>query len=64
MTEQHNYRKKVEELVEAGVIPTGYAYVGKLDIYHDDWCGIYSGGYCDCDPTINFTRLRWPAMEN
>lgn len=61
---RHNYQIKVEAMLRAGVIPVDYAHVGKLDVYHDDWCGINSGDYCDCDPNINFTRLWWPAMEN
>jgi len=27
-----------------------------IDIAHDDWCGIFSGRECDCDPDI-VTRM-------
>lgn len=22
------------------------------NVYHDDWCAIFSGGMCNCEPTI------------
>jgi hypothetical protein len=33
----------------------------EVDIYHDDWCGIYHGGYCNCDPEL---KLRPSPEEN
>lgn len=30
--------------------PGGQLY--HVDIYHDDWCGMFSGRTCDCDPDI------------
>lgn len=23
-----------------------------VDVRHDDWCDIYDGGFCNCDPEI------------
>lgn len=42
---QHNYLKKIARLkITAGV--------QQLNVQHDDWCAVYTGGYCDCDPFI------------
>ena len=56
---KHNYYRKVMELVERGEVQLCPGQVREVDIYHDDWCGIYRGDYCDCDPEI---EVR-PAME-
>jgi hypothetical protein len=47
---KHNYFRKQMELLAAGVIRPGQ--VALVDIYHDDWCQIFTGGYCNCDPEI------------
>lgn len=42
---QHNYMQKIARLkITAGV--------QSLDVQHDSWCAVYTGGYCDCDPFI------------
>jgi hypothetical protein len=48
---KHNYYvrliealKKSPELRAAGI--------HNIDIRHDDWCAIYKGGYCNCEPEI------------
>jgi hypothetical protein len=56
---KHNYQRKVMELIEQGKVPPGC--VREVDIYHDDWCRIYRGGYCNCDPVV---RLRPPPEWN
>lgn len=33
-----------------------------MDIYHDNWCGIWSGRKCDCDPDI-VTRPHLDATD-
>lgn len=47
---KHNYYKKLLKLYEQGEIPS--ASFTEVDICHDDWCGIHSGDYCNCDPDI------------
>jgi hypothetical protein len=56
---KHNYWPKLVELVEQGKVPPGS--VNEVDICHDDWCRIYRGGYCNCEPEI---RLRPPPEVN
>jgi hypothetical protein len=52
---QHNYLVKLEELYRQGLIPV--PSVCWVDIYHDDWCGIYRGDYCNCDPDVQVHQL-------
>jgi hypothetical protein len=46
----HNYYAKLLQLFDEGKLSPGR--LTEVFIYHDDWCGIYQGGYCDCDPEI------------
>ena len=54
---KHNYYKKLIGLNEEGKMPRGCLY--GVDVYHDDWCRIYRGGYCNCDPDI----IIWPPPD-
>jgi hypothetical protein len=51
---KHNYYPKLIALYEQGKIPT--KSLTEVDIYHDDWCAIYGGGHCSCDPEIKLRR--------
>ena len=48
----HNHRMKLDRLFMAGKIPVVKGQANRIDFYHDDWCGINKGGFCDCDPDI------------
>jgi hypothetical protein len=56
---KHNYYKKLLKLYKAGKLRA--ASLSLVDIYHDDWCGIYHGRYCNCDPDIKIRPSRTPA---
>ena len=58
MPKQHNYITKMLEILDQGVM--SIAEVGKADVFHDDWCGIFKGGRCNCDPHLSYTTL-WPG---
>jgi hypothetical protein len=45
----------------AGAVATFPGRLTDVDICHDDWCRIYQGGYCNCDPEIH---LRPPPEHN
>lgn len=47
---QHNYLPKLLAMYERGEI----ASVGlhEVNVYHDDWCGIYAEAWCNCDPDV------------
>ena len=43
-----NYTKKLLPIVSA--VPQGTLW--DVTCYHDNWCGIYSGRRCNCDPDV------------
>ena len=56
-----NYAKLLYAIVDSGVLAK--EFVGRegnratgtvisVHVYHDDWCGIFSGERCNCDPSI------------
>ena len=47
----HNYQIKLERMHAEGKLPRTVG-VRDINIFHDDWCGIYKGGRCNCDPDI------------
>jgi hypothetical protein len=57
---QHNHRVKLDRLCAAGKIPVAPGSVNRIDFIHDDWCGIFAGGFCDCDPDV---RLNGRAVD-
>jgi hypothetical protein len=48
---EHNYIRKLILMRQAGMLPASGA--AELYIHHDDWCGVFSGGRCDCDLIID-----------
>jgi hypothetical protein len=53
----HNYLKKLAQLQSDGKVPgeLGKAYDAR--IAHDNWCRVYNGGECNCDPDISFIEI-------
>lgn len=58
----HNYMKKLNQMIQADELPeiTGLADVC---IQHDDWCRIFRGGECNCDPTLTVTTGLSPQQH-
>jgi hypothetical protein len=56
---KHNYFRKLLKLQRKGKLRPGEAHL--VDILHDDWCRIYLGGYCNCNPEI---RLPAPPRPD
>jgi hypothetical protein len=52
---QHNYYKKLMQLVEQGRVPLARA--AEVEVYHDPWCSLLRGGCCNCDPEIKLPPL-------
>ena len=63
---EHNYLRLLAEAtaeaVESGLMERGR--VTLTNIWHDDWCEIYRGGVCNCDPEIEFQPLARPEEIN
>jgi len=47
---EHNYIKKLLAMREQGLFPASGA--ASVRISHDDWCDIFTGGACNCEPLI------------
>ena len=48
----HNYKKKVLRFVMTHRDSFPVGEVTKIDVKHDDWCAIFKGGVCNCNPII------------
>lgn len=57
MDERHNYIKKLKKMQLDGKLPIEIG-VTHVSIFHDNWCAIYSGGFCNCDPDIRVVPYR------
>jgi hypothetical protein len=58
----HNYLKKLLRLQAQGGLPVGVG-LHQLDIYHDDWCHIYKGKRCNCDPDLRLKTVWTPQPQ-
>ena len=56
MKKEHNYKIKINKMIAAGELSEG-ASLTKLEVFHDDLCGIFYGKKCDCDPKIKIDKL-------
>ena len=45
---QHNYFAPLAALMANAEPGTGYL----VSVFHDSWCAVYLGGYCDCSPEV------------
>jgi len=57
---QHNYVRKIQQMWRSGALPRHVGY-HEVRVLHDDWCGIWTGQRCDCDPDI---RLKFSLSGN
>lgn len=53
---RHNYFKLMMQL--AAQIKAGEKGVIHVTFEHDDWCGIFKGGDCNCNPTARYGMPR------
>jgi hypothetical protein len=51
----HNYLRKLRFMWRTGAVPRS-AGLHQVSVSHDDWCGVFQGKRCHCDPDI---RLQW-----
>ena len=63
---EHNYLKPLleatTEAMESGLMERGRVTI--TNVWHDDWCDIYRGGVCNCDPVIKLQPLARPEEIN
>ena len=53
-TLDHNYLVKIRKMWETGELPRTAGY-HQIAVYHDDFCGVFEGKRCDCDPDVSLT---------
>lgn len=51
---KHNYTEKVIKLAVENSTP---GKVMHTLVEHDEWCAIWHGGYCNCDPVVKILPL-------
>jgi hypothetical protein len=61
--QQPNYIRKLHYLWRIGVIPRE-AGLHHVTVEHDDWCGIFEGTRCNCDPEITMKWSQPAAAQN
>lgn len=47
----HNYQRKIDRLIRQGKMMS-VTGTHKLEVKHDDHCGVFGGGRCNCNPDI------------
>jgi hypothetical protein len=47
-----NYRRIIEAVLQDGTLSPTPGAVSVINVQHDDWCAIFQGEPCDCDPDI------------
>lgn len=57
-----NYVRKLRYLHRIGALPREVG-LHMVEVYHDDWCGIYKDQRCQCDPDIRL-KCSLPAADN
>jgi hypothetical protein len=43
-------------LINTGALAVLRGGLVQCDIFHDDWCSIWRGSECDCEPEVHFRR--------
>lgn len=58
----HNYQVKFTQMLSDGELVFAPGAANEIDVFHDDWCAIYTGGLCNCDPEIWPRRSSKPVL--
>ena len=54
------YIKEMLRQIATGEMDYHRGQVNHIPIYHDDWCEIFNGGECNCNPDVGTPRRSWP----
>jgi hypothetical protein len=50
---ENNYQVRLLDLLESGeLVRLEPGQLKQINIYHDDWCAIFHGGACNCNPEV------------
>jgi hypothetical protein len=61
---EHNHVKKLKRFIASGRILVMAGTVSLVDVAHDDWCRIFKGKRCNCDPEIRVAWRPGPGSQN
>ena len=50
----HNYLERILRYLEQTTLKSG----GHIKVSHDDWCAVFKGGGCNCNPDVR-EMLPW-----
>ena len=50
------YLKKILQRISSKQLVPGT--ISMIRVYHDDWCAIYKGNPCNCNPDIDMGELQ------
>jgi hypothetical protein len=51
-----NYIEAIQGAVAAGRVKPIPGTLVHIAVMHDDWCAIFKGGVCNCDPDVETMR--------
>ena len=51
-----NYITKLDRLIQEGTISVGG--LQHIQVKHDNWCAVYKGKDCNCDPDIESDTFK------
>lgn len=65
---EHNYRCKLERILsgqeEHRGAPLERGKLTHIMVRHDDWCDVFRGGVCNCNPDISFmSHEQWTMHQ-
>jgi hypothetical protein len=60
---QHNYLRKLQLLWRTGAIPRTVG-LHQIDVAHDNWCTIFEGRRCNCNPDVTLKWSQPTAAQN
>lgn len=49
---RHAYMRKLKRMFERGLIKVMPETLNDIVIMHDEWCHIFKGKICNCDPDV------------
>jgi hypothetical protein len=58
-----NYRKVIEAALEDGTLQLAPGTLSVINVQYDDWCAIFQGEPCNCNPDI-IQKPPIPPEEN
>lgn len=59
-----NHLREIQWLAQLGILRFTPGTVQEVTIEHDNWCAVWHGGRCNCDPLVQLPRVPGDARNN